>query len=347
MSRKQNLTNIQPWEDDLDNIVIEAPALLQPPSDKQDHIILADKDNYDIFIKIMAKHPNPTLHGIRVMEIHIDTAKLDAYLDFRIALALHALHPANDGTNPHRLQYLRIIVEGAILFTRHNYHLASPAASVDASHTLQKLIRGTLSKREHATLAYQLISTESGVAKALLAIRGVENVVIEGKGKIEGNFAQTLLGTLTQPSGTDEVQSQEPQEVFCVEEMYTNGLIYSEAYKHNALQPYSTPQEVRYNLPTVREKQRCSMGKKMRFSDEVLYGPEGAHEPALNRQSSINRSQVQDNNSVTPDPEVVESDTEEDEEFGLGIMDMVRVRKDKNRRNDLDDEDVVEFGWKV
>lgn len=322
-SKSSSTLSITP-EDDSDNIVAEAPAVSPV---QQDVIILANENDYRIFTDTLVNHPNATLHGIRVLKIHIDTTKLDEDLDYRIAIALQALHPTNHDIAPHELRELRIVIEGNVLFTRHSYYLASPAASIDANPALQKLIKGTLNKKENGTVPYKLICTESGVARALLAIRNIKHVVIEGKSKVEGNFGQTLLGTLIQPTGAGEVQSWDPHDIFCADEMYQPGQIVSEAYKYNARRPYSTPHEAKHNFSTRKSKQSASKDQNARLAEDDLEDFRGTHGPVLAKKSS-----------TSPD---------EDDAWGLGLLDMVRVRKTKDRYNDLDDEDVVEFGWKI
>ncbi|KAH9869572.1 hypothetical protein IAQ61_006779 [Plenodomus lingam] len=220
------------------------------------HIILKDEEDYKTFADIMAKYPGANLPNIRILEIHIDTTKLTEYHDFRMALALQEFQPSRNGMIPHRLHTLRVVVKGDVLFTRYAYHLASPAASEDASHVMKKLIRDRLSRKQKSNLMYKLNSTELGISNALLATRGVKQVSIEGTGKVEGNFAQTLLDTLTQPPGTKIIQLHEPVFPFIADEINRTGEICSGDYKGSTLQSRLTLDQSRHDFPDMGEEGR-------------------------------------------------------------------------------------------
>jgi hypothetical protein len=70
------------------------------------------------------------------------------------------------------------------------------------------LVKGALTVEE--ALPFKLSSIEKGVSKALLGIRGVKRVVIEGRGMMEGCFAETSKATLVQPPCTGIIKVQDP-----------------------------------------------------------------------------------------------------------------------------------------
>lgn len=91
------------------------------------HIVLATMKDVALFIE-MSKHPISNLENIIRLDIHDDAAKMDEFAEDQLALVLKELNPRPDG-NPHRLDTISFILKGTILFTRHSYHLASPAMS--------------------------------------------------------------------------------------------------------------------------------------------------------------------------------------------------------------------------
>ncbi|KAH7091105.1 hypothetical protein FB567DRAFT_424729, partial [Paraphoma chrysanthemicola] len=139
---------------------------------------------------------------IRILEIHLDAGKVDDLYDFHLAVALTALHPRNDGETPHRLLAIKVVLKGTYLYTRYAYHLASPALSEDVNQRLTQLATGGLSEQDKLDLTYVISSGEKSVANALLGLRNIKHVLIEGLGNMEGEFAQVVKRTLTQPPGT-------------------------------------------------------------------------------------------------------------------------------------------------
>lgn len=182
------------------------PGKKQPPTSSRqltrlDHIILEGVNDSKVFLD-MFYWPDVDLTRIRVLEVHLNATKPDEYADYRLTRVLNELQPNADGTNPHNLHAVKLVVKGNVLYTRYSYSLASPAMSQDASDGLRKLVTNGLSEQEKINLRYKVYGTEKIVARALLGIRGVRQVVIEGKGKMEGQFAETIKATLIQPPGT-------------------------------------------------------------------------------------------------------------------------------------------------
>ena len=149
----------------------------------------------------MANHNRTDLRTIQILEIHLDTTNLDEFTELRLALALAEFQPRHDGANPHDLQAIRLVVKSNLLFTRYCYHLASPVLSHLVGERLEKLLTGTLTEKEEAGLPYKINSTEKGLSKALLSIRGIKQVIIDGRGTMERDFAETIKAILIQPPG--------------------------------------------------------------------------------------------------------------------------------------------------
>jgi hypothetical protein len=131
-------------------------------------------------------------------------------MDDFLAMALNAFHPRADGTNPHKLDTIKLVISGNVLFHRFNYALVSPAVSYEVSSKLHKLMTNGLSIEGITELSFKVNSTEKATTKALLGIRGVKNVIIEhrGRAKMEPAFADTIKRTLVLPPGTQSASSE-------------------------------------------------------------------------------------------------------------------------------------------
>jgi hypothetical protein len=193
--------------------------------------VLRDVKGYKLFVASIQKN-NGVPAQQRVLNIYLDASKNDEYVDLHLAIALNQLHPMPDGTNPHHFKTIRLVIEGEWLYTRYSYNLASPAltSAISLEHSpldhaaqarLKRLAafspkqdkkqkrqykpdpKTPLTKQEKRELPYRVNSTERLVAKALLGIRGLEEVVFAGEGAMEGVFAEVLKNTLVQLPGTE------------------------------------------------------------------------------------------------------------------------------------------------
>ncbi|KAF2031072.1 hypothetical protein EK21DRAFT_32984, partial [Setomelanomma holmii] len=200
------------------------------------HIVLEDGKDCEIFTELveLAGRVPPQ---IRILEIHLDASRPDEMLDFHLAIVLSSLHPRPDGMNPHHYRAIKIVLKENenVLYTRYAYKIASPAQSEWVGEKLRKLNQGKderkLSVPEKCSLAYMLNSTEKLVSKALLGLHGFKHVLITGRGKMEGQFAQVLSNTLVQPPGFDilgPINSNE--ESSSTLSMYGDGKVVSKAY---------------------------------------------------------------------------------------------------------------------
>jgi hypothetical protein len=188
----------------------------------------------------MANPNRADLRSIKILEVHLDATKLDEFTELRHAPALAEFQPRHDGANPHDLQAICLVVKGNLLFMRYSYHLASPVMSHLVGERLKKLLTGTLTEKEEAGLPYKINSTEKGLSKALLSIRGIKKVIIEGRGTMEGDFAETVKATSIQPPGTSIVEMGGPGLPASTHWLNDEGQIRSKAYGAKAYQPYLT-----------------------------------------------------------------------------------------------------------
>ena len=361
-------------EDILDNITL-APPVSQPqqkskpiPSPKTpgefDHVVLKlEADCNDYLAK--ADGSEDYLRDMKTLEVHLDTIKLFAYTEDRFAMALNKLHPRGDNaTNPHALQTLRLVVKGNILLTRYSYHLISPLSSAFVNDKLKKFADGKLSDEERDKLPYKLNSTEKLLANALLGIRGVKQVSIESKGKgtVEADFAATIKATLVQPQGTDVLQVSDEESEFSTHALNRLGSIYSNAYSGDALNPYASlaPPEVELadysedsdddaQAAAIAEPQRLVRRRPKEDVPVIISGPR-------TRGTMAKKDEDVGENDENSDEE------DENEAYGLGLREMVRIYKQKSRPGDIDSEtsrydvlpvvltardEAVEMGWKV
>ncbi|KAF2799923.1 hypothetical protein K505DRAFT_385573 [Melanomma pulvis-pyrius CBS 109.77] len=175
------------------------------------HMIVSTESNCRSFLQLVTVGDS-RISKLDTLEIHLNAGQFSEYYDDYLAIALHAFHPSPNSSNPHKLNCIKLVVFGNVLFTRYNYTLVSPAASYDVTSNLHKLMTGGLEVEEKANLAFAVNSTEKAFAKALLGIRGVKKVIIEhrGRAKMEAAFADIIKRTLVRPSGTKTTPSQVP-----------------------------------------------------------------------------------------------------------------------------------------
>lgn len=316
------------------------------------HFVLAGEKDCKVFVHMMS-YPGANLHAVRMLEIHFDATKLDEFAEYRFSLVLNGLQPLSNGTNPHNLKAIRLVIKGNVLFTRYSYHLASPALSKDVNGDLERLIRDVLSNSEKDQLDYKVISTERGIANALLGIRGVRQIVIEGKGTMEGSFAETIKATLNQSPGTAIIESEGSTQLSLTPEMSVIGEIYSRAYRQRSERPYPTRGEAKYDVSSLLDKDQYSVDDQ----DQLLNDIRG--DPVTNRSVPIPMSALPRSRKTTQEVEVDDPtearlvrqgrSTKKQNpagKLGLGLEDMVRIHI---RKQDSEDGVLkrVELGWKV
>ncbi|KAI4942030.1 hypothetical protein J4E91_010417 [Alternaria rosae] len=240
--KTHNSASQEEEEDMLDNITLtplksqpkqklKATLSLKTPGEF-DHVVLKDEADCNEFLS-KTDESEAYLQDMKTLEVHLDASKMVAYTEDRFALALNKLHPRpGDATNPHNLQTIRLVVKGNTLLT---------LLSKFVDGKLKKLADGKLSDEERNKLPYKINSTEKLLASALLGIRGVKQVSIESKGKgtVEADFVATIKATLVQPPGTAIVEVSDEESEFSKHTLNRLGLIYSQAYSGNALNPYA------------------------------------------------------------------------------------------------------------
>jgi hypothetical protein len=287
---------LQKQEDnELSNITV-VPRVSQPEKESSpvlklklpgelDRVVLKDKAEYDDFISTANESP-AFLRHMKTLEIHIDTNNLVGYTEDRLALALNILHPrADDGSNPHDLQTLQIVVTGNLLLTRYGYHLVSPVLSKFVGSRLRRLIDGKLTNEGKKNLPYKINSTEKLLANALLGIHGVGKVSIEGTGKgtMEADFAATIKATLVQPLGTDILEASDKGSRFSTHTMNKPGPIYSDVYDWGKLNPYAAliPQDLDYDVPCLSTRGRLGKDRTQPMKHVKEPNDHGAHGAAV------------------------------------------------------------------
>lgn len=278
---------------------LEVSKRLCPPR----HTVLRGVKDFKLFVASVQEN-NGVSAQQRVMEIHLDASKNDEYADIHLSMALNQLHPRLDGTNLHHFETIRLVVEGEWLYTRYNYNLASPALSsalksveYPAHDLLRRLAafgphqekkkqqkrqfkpdpNTPLTKLEKAELSYKVTSTERLVAKALLGIRGVDEVVFSGEGAMEGVFAEVLTKTLVQPPGTDfaEPSGEVVAHSTLLLYRYGEGSIISSSYRAKRNEAASEENELGMDdmmrIRNMEQEEGQYEGGRMNFlSDAVL-----------------------------------------------------------------------------
>ncbi|KAF2203038.1 hypothetical protein GQ43DRAFT_439165 [Delitschia confertaspora ATCC 74209] len=178
------------------NVVSEAQDIevpdaraLQTPDPAGDGIDILVVNSADInqFLTIVVQDG---LAAIRSIELHLHPAQYNTFDDDMLAIALNAFHPIN-GKSPHELEQIKIKIKGTYLYTRFKYNIISPAASEDVDGDLHRFF---LDDHDRSNLAFAVYSTEKAVVKALLGIRDVPNIVIEGR--MDGVLGNLLVKCL-------------------------------------------------------------------------------------------------------------------------------------------------------
>lgn len=209
-------------------------------------------NDYERQLFLYGLQVNPSIvSDIRSIEIHLDARLHNEYVDDKLAIALAAFHPSSTYSplSPHNLQLIKIVLSGDVLFTRHTYHLVSPAVSGDVLGDLHKFMNaGALSRTEQANLPFKVNSTEKTFARALLGIRSVPRITFEerGKARIESCFKKQIQRTLILPPGVhpspaSETSFEEGTEdkEYSMSAFYGKGEFYSRNYFVKE-QPYPT-----------------------------------------------------------------------------------------------------------
>jgi hypothetical protein len=328
------------------------------------HIVLEDAADSRLFLSLMQIGDRCQ---VRILEIHLDASKLDEFGELRLAMALGSLHPNHDGTNPHQLKAIKILVKGNVLYTRYSYHLASPALFDCASPSPEKLATGTLSEqaKAKADLAYMITSSERGVAKALLGVRSIRHVLVTGSGKLEREFAGVLKSTLTQVpcAPTDKPVP------YSTLELYGEGKAVTQEYDRKASQhntaargsfnPYPTSTITsRFEFSSLKDNERFLIGDDSHLLGHFLGTSEqDARLSAVTAASNVDNRR--DRLSFEVDEEVLVPRTGypstqqgrfKRQDFGMAQM--VRIRKAPAKKDGIsvhptDNECAVELGWKV
>jgi hypothetical protein len=166
------------------------------------HIVIADATDSQMLTSLL-RFSDSSPSQNRILKTLLDASMADEGDDFHLATALNTLHPHPNGSNSHNLQAMKLVVKGNVLYTRYTYYLASPALTENVNAKLSRLANVNLIEQEKTNLTYKVTSTEKGVAKAILGIRGLKKVLMSGTGKMEGEFASVIKATLSSPPGTD------------------------------------------------------------------------------------------------------------------------------------------------
>ncbi|KAF2134653.1 hypothetical protein P153DRAFT_391976 [Dothidotthia symphoricarpi CBS 119687] len=337
----------------------KTPSAPNPPA-KITHLILEDVNDSKIFLD-MFYWPGADLTRIHILEVHLDATKPDEYADYRLARALNELHPRVDGVNPHALHAIKLVVKGNVLVTRHSYYLASPALSQHVSGALKRLATGGLAEQERAELAFKVRSSEKVVARALLGIRGVGRVVVEGKGngKMEGRFAETVRATLVQPVGAGVVEPDGEMEMKLSKELYGEGVFASAACFRGEYRMFSAEDgNLSYDSDSLAEEKRYLVDEKEQSLDYSLQ--------STSRSSTRISTQKFDFHADSEHMSDAAPNKWERSVNDLGMESMVRVRAQKqdvedgglsNMWEEAEEYDpslvvtgkggTVEMGWKV
>ncbi|KAF2711681.1 hypothetical protein K504DRAFT_532230 [Pleomassaria siparia CBS 279.74] len=240
-----------------------------PSEEGPEYMTVTSEDDVKTFFRL-ATAPDSRLGDIHTLKIHLNAGNFSDYYDDCLAMALNAFHPRPDGINPHNLRRIVLVVVGSVLFCRYNYTLISPAASHDVKNQLHKLLTGDLSVEEKAKLPFKVNSTEKAIAKALLGIRGLEEVSIEcqTRAKMEALFAHALRDTLTLPptlspanaNGTAAVLVQSP--VHCTT---ASSQSYKETLRPYPLRKYTHKPDSEHGVRVLLDENTMLLGH---FADQ-------------------------------------------------------------------------------
>jgi hypothetical protein len=332
------------------------------------HIILEHAADSRLFLSLMQLGDRCRVH---ILEIHLDTSKLDEFGELRLAMALDSLHPSHDGMNPHQLKAIKILVKGNVLYTRYSYHLASPALFDCASPSLEKLATGTLSEqaKARADLAYMITSSERGVAKSLLGVRGIRHILITGNGRLEGEFADVLKSTLTQVPCAPTDKPTGDTVPYSTLELYGEGKAVTQEYDRKANQhntaargsfnPYPTSTITsRFEFSSLKDNERFLIDDDTHLLGHFLGTSEqNARLSVVTAASNVGNRGDRLNFEVDEEvfvPQTGHPITQQGRNKGqnLGMAQMVRIRKALVKKDGIpvhptDNEGAVELGWKV
>ncbi|KAH8724489.1 hypothetical protein GQ44DRAFT_727844 [Phaeosphaeriaceae sp. PMI808] len=173
-------------------------SLPPSPSPLKENLVLRDLRDVD-FLTSLVQKAGAVPNNYPVLEIHLDASRYDEFTDYRLSVALKALHPLYNGINPHHFRSINLVMKGNVLYTRYHYYLATPALSGEVGGQLGRFVTVGLAQQDKADLAYKVNITEKSVANALFGIRGVGQILITGKGKMEDEFAELLKDILVEP----------------------------------------------------------------------------------------------------------------------------------------------------
>jgi hypothetical protein len=338
-------------------------AVKSPQEPEPEHIKLDEGTNWQNLLA-QIRNSDVNLRDLQTLEVHLDAGKLNEYADSMLAVVFTALHPLPDGTNPHDLQTIQLVVNGKILFTRYSYHLVSPVLSDLVGDNLKKLVRGKLSEEEKKRLPYTINATEKTLADALLGIRGVKQVSIDGKGHMEADFAATIKATLTQEPGASIVEAGDAESQFSMHQFKKLGTIFSDAYSGKAHCPYPTvPGALKYDFSRLTAKERFLIDEKLEIAAHLSgQDDHDAQAAAVVARRGPGSNKLRPTYEVGPIPKstsqtrrtmgkkeeqkLEDEETDEDmkdEDNSLGLMEMITINKTKA----LSGEETVELGWRV
>lgn len=136
---------------------------------------------------------------IKSINLYLNADKYDDYQDDLLAMAFTQFHPDHKNINPHKIERMAITVHGMILFTRQTYVLTSPAASADVNARLRALLTNRTSRRDKEELPFGIIAHEKAIVPALLGLRGIKKVEINGN--MDGELLDELLVNMTTRPG--------------------------------------------------------------------------------------------------------------------------------------------------
>ncbi|KAF2088607.1 hypothetical protein K490DRAFT_64655 [Saccharata proteae CBS 121410] len=156
-------------------------------------------------LKLASRGP-AAIKAITHLHITIDPHNFDDYTDdmFSMAIAAFHAHPLTPAKVPHSLKKVTITIIGNVIFTMHTSIIVSPCASRNAPAQWQAI----LTEKEPGRFQ-RLINnpdlvwhhSEKAIVKALTAIRGVEEVEIQGP--LEVPVAKKIVKYMTTKAGEE------------------------------------------------------------------------------------------------------------------------------------------------
>lgn len=136
---------------------------------------------------------------VKSINLYLNADQYDDYQDDLLAMAITQFHPDHNNMNSHRIERMTITVHGSILFTRQTYILASPATSTDVNTRLKGLLTNRTSQHDKEELPFGIIAHEKAIVPALLGLRGIKKVEINGN--MDGELLDELLVNMTTRPG--------------------------------------------------------------------------------------------------------------------------------------------------